>query len=207
MTYYTLRITPDDIYTPDKVLEILKTMKVDSILVAREVHPRLHFHIRIHTTQCRASVFKYKQKYFPLWKGRGNDVWSTHDCHRCKKHEQCSQRGLTYICKEGDIVFNRGYTEQEVETAITEGASLKPHKEKTRITVAERIIKQGKWAEGVVPTGAEILDAMIRFYHNQGKFVPDRYESTLHQIAMRLNAKYRASQYSAIQQRWDNWYK
>lgn len=202
MTYYTIRITPDEIYDGPKVEEILKTMSVDSIVVAKETMPRLHYHVRIHTTQCRASVYKYKQKYFPLWKTKGNEVWSTHDCARCKKHDQCSQRGLTYVCKDGNIVYSLGYTEEELDCAIAQGASLKPHKEKNRNTVAERIIKEGKWAEGVVPTGREIVDAMIRFYDKQGKYVPLNYHHTMHQLAMRLDAKYRDAYHQGMVDTW-----
>lgn len=203
MTYYTLRITPDEIYDETDVLDILKTMTVDTIIVAREDNPRVHYHVRIHTAQCRASVYKYKQKYFPLWKAKGNEVWSTHDCARCKKHDQCAQRGLTYVCKDGNLVHTRGYADEELEQAIAEGASLKPHKEKSRITVAERIIKEGQWVKGVVPTGKQVVEAMISFYEKQGKHVPKNYTHMMHQIAMRVDARYRGNYYCSLEEEYN----
>lgn len=209
MTYYTIRITPDEVYPEAKIMDILKVMmqSLDSIVVCREKFPRLHFHLRLHTTVSRATVYRFKQKYFPLWKSQGNPVYATHDCHTCKKHEECSQRGLWYTCKDGDVVLSKGYTKEQLDDAYEKGSALKPKSSVNRLTVSERIIKQGKWAEGVVPTGTEILDAMIRYYTSKNQQVPDRYENTLHAIAMRLNAKYRNRHYSKISSFWDDFCK
>jgi len=208
MTYYTIRITPDEVYPEDDVLNKLKDISntLDSIIVAKESMPRLHFHLRIHTTMCRASVYKFKSKWFPNWKGRGNDVWSTHDCARCKKHEDCSQRGLMYICKDGDIVFHQGYTDDEIALAVEQGSTIKSQARQKRPSVADRIIKHGKWSAGVVPTGREVLDAMIRYYDSQDRIVPDRTEAMLHAISMKLNEAYRLRFYNEITLRWDSWY-
>lgn len=220
MTYYTIRITPDDIYPAEEVLKILNSLKIaglpwkqeegrqylDSLLVARETDPRLHFHIRIHTTQCRASVYKYKTKWFPLWKTKGNAVWSTHDCSRCKKHDECSERGLWYVCKDGDIVIQKGYTPESIALAIERGSSIKEEVQQKRPSVADRIIKFGKWEEGVVPSGRELVDAMIRYYNSQNRQVPSRYEETLHSLAMKLNPAYLEAHYYRIQDNWDRFY-
>lgn len=220
MTYYTIRITPDDIYDEKAVLEILNKIPIagapwnsehgrqslDSLLVAKEIDPRLHFHMRIHTTQCRASVYKYKSKWFPLWKDKGNAVWSTHDCASCKKHQFCSSRGLMYVCKDGNIVIQKGYTDDEIEAAISAGSAIKEESRRKRPSIADRVIKHGKWAEGVVPTGEEVLDAMIRFYHSQNREVPNRYEDTLHAISMKINPVYRKVHYSKIADTWNQWY-
>lgn len=220
MTYYTIRITPDEIYPADEVLKILDSLKIaglpwkqedgpqylDSLLVARETHPRLHFHIRIHTTQCRASVYKYKNKWFPLWKSKGNEVYATHDCARCKKHEDCSERGFWYCCKDGDVVIQKGYTPEAIAYAIERGSAIKEEVHKKRPSVADRIIKFGKWEEGVVPTGRELCDAMIRYYTSQNRQVPSRYEETLHSIAMKINPDYFEAHLFKIQNDWDNYY-
>jgi hypothetical protein len=76
--------------------------------------------------------------------------------------------------------------------------------------IAEGIIKEGKWEEGAVPTGAEVVDAMIRFYDKHDMHPPYKYHNILHQIAMRVNPMYRNRQYalrcSKLQHRWDERY-
>lgn len=217
MTYYTIRITPDEVYDEAKVMDILKVMmeELDSICVCREKFPRLHFHLILHTTKCRTVVYKFKRKYFPLWKAKGNPVYATHCCAGCKnpKHlnpesdNSCATRGFWYTCKDGEVVLSKGYTQEQLDFAIEKGSALKPQKVKARITVSERIIKHGKWAEGVVPTGPEVLDAMIRYYSSNNQPVPDRYENTMHAIAMRLNEKYRIRHYAKISSFWDDFCK
>lgn len=221
MTYYTIRITPDDIYDAEAVVRILDNIPIaglpwkaehgrqflDSLLVGKEIEPRLHFHVRIHTTQCRASVYKYKKLWFPLWKSKGNEVYATHDCARCKKHVDCSERGAWYCCKDGDVIIRKGYTDDEVNAFITAGSSIKEETQKKRPSVADRIISHGKWAEGVVPTGSEVLDAMIRFYHSQNREVPSRYDETLHAISMKINPAYLKFHYSKVMRDWNQFYK
>lgn len=213
MTFYTLRVNPDDIYDVEAIIKALKDFSYITKCVVCEEHTgRHHLHIRFYSSQSRASVWKYKQKLFPLWKGMGNERYALHDCANCKKHENCSQNGMTYVCKEGRVRYNEGYTEAEIADAIAVGASLAP-KKKEKTTLADRIIKLipvvKRGGETVPPSGDQVLSAFVKFYDNQGKEIPKsfHYEKTLHQIAMKLNPTYRRKHHLELAYTWDNWFK
>lgn len=212
LSQYTIRITPDDDYEQHDVIRILKDIpRIPYIVIAVENARRPHFHVLIRTPMCRAWVFNIKKKYFPKWKSKKNEVWSTHDCNVCDNpnHKHCKEDGLTYVCKDGDIPFYRGFTEDEIATAVEVGSSLKPKPKKKRDPpIAEQIVKliDPPLAEGVVPSGEQVLNAMILFYDKRGKFLPSSYhtDKTLHQIAMLTNKQYRVNQYRMLKLTWDN---
>lgn len=213
MTFYTLRVNPDEIYDVEAIIKALKDFSYITKCVVCEEHTgRHHLHIRFYSSQSRASVWKYKQKLFPLWKGMGNERYALHDCANCKKHENCSQNGMTYVCKEGRVRYNEGYTEAEIADAIAIGASLAPTK-KDKTTLADRIIKLipvvKRGGETVPPSGDQVLSAFVKFYDKQGKEIPKsfHYEKTLHQIAMKLNPTYRRRHHLELAHTWDNWFK
>ena len=214
MTFYTLRVNPDEIYHPDDILKALKDNKhITKCVVCEEHSGRHHFHIRFYSSQSRASVFKYKHKMFPLWKSFGNERYALHDCANCKKHENCSQNGLTYVCKEGNVLYNDGYADDELADAIAVGASLAPKKNKNKSTLAECIIKLipivKRCGETVPPSGDQVLSAFIKFYEKRNKEIPKpfHYEKTLHQIAMKLNPTYRRRHHLELAATWDEMFR
>lgn len=206
---YTLRLTMDDLYPSYQgILDILKGIpRIPYLLVALETTNRPHLHVILRTPMCRAWVYNIKKKYFPLWKSKKNEVWATHSCTDCKTHFKCMERAVSYVCKDGNILYQRGFEDDEIADAIELGNSLKP-KKKQKVTIAQRIIKliEPPLAEGSVPSGEQILNAMILFYENQGKYIPSSFhtDKTLHQIAMLTNAAYRHREYTSLRYSWDN---
>lgn len=210
MTFYTLRVNPDEIYSVENIIKALKDNNhITKCVVCEEHTGRHHLHIRFYSSQSRASVFKYKHKMFPFWKGFGNERYALHDCGNCKKHENCSQRGLTYVCKEGQVLYNDGYPDDELADAIAVGSSLAPTK-KTKSTLADRIIKLipvvKRAGDTVPPSGDQVLSAFVSFYEKQGKEIPKQfhYEKTLHQIAMKLIPQYRVAHHLELASLWDD---
>lgn len=208
---YTLRITPDENYSHDDVIKILKDIpRVPTMVIAAEHSNRPHFHVLIRTPMCRAWVFNIKRKFFPLWKEKKNEVWSTHDCNRCEKHPTCIDGGLTYVCKDGVIPFYKGFTDDEIADAIKRGASLKPKpKKKKEPPIAEQIVAmiEPPVAVGCVPTGEQVLTAMILFYETKrNRYIPSTFhvDKMLHQIAMLTNESYRRQEYAVLRYKWDN---
>jgi hypothetical protein len=211
MTFYTLRVNPDDIYDTQAIIKALKDNKhISKCVVCEEHSGRHHFHIRFYSQQSRASVFKYKYKMFPLWKSFGNERYALHDCANCKKHTNCSQKGLTYVCKEGNVLYNDGYADDELADAIAVGASLAPKKKKKDDTLADRIIKLiplvKRCGEIVPPSGDQVLSAFVKFYGKSNKEIPKQfhYEKTLHQIAMKLVPSYRRAHHLELASLWDD---
>lgn len=213
MTFYTLRVNPDEIYSVDEIIAVLKDNKhIENCVVCEERTGRHHLHICFYSSQSRASVWKYKHKMFPFWKGKGNERYALHDCANCKKHVDCAKNGMTYVCKEGNVLYYQGFTEEEVADATAIGASLTPKKKKTNDTLADRIIKlipiTKRNGETIPPSGDQVLSAFVKFYAKSGKEIPKQfhYEKTLHQIAMKLIPQYRRAHHLELASLWDDGY-
>lgn len=208
MTFYTIRITPDSTLCGscfDDVVDVLKGIpNIPKMVVCREMAGKEHLHVHLYTQQSKSTVDKFKRKYFPWWNHTGNTHFALHSCEGCTKHPECSKMGLFYTCKDGDVVFSRGYTDEEIESFCAEGYARK--KSVNKATIANQIIKFIEPYSTPMPSGKQIVAALVKYYELQGKYPPKEFyvKKTFHQINMTLSSVYRENHYCSLTRIYDS---
>lgn len=212
---YTMRLTPSKMQinatkceaTSIDVMAFLEKLsenvKVKKILAFKEEGAKvgLHYHVRIVTGfKTRKSISDLVKVKFliPKGKGRGNEAYSVRDC---KEKDKTVWKSATYIAKEGDCCFRKGYTQEDVNYFIEYGKKLSTFKGLPKYE--QIIIMYG--LDKIKLDGKSIYDAVIGFHKSKKLEVPPghRINNLIHNICFQLSDTYRNALKEMICERFD----
>lgn len=202
---FTMRLTPKKMQinaecgsceaAAEDVVEFLESLvencKIKKILAFREEGAKvgLHYHIRVVTEfKDRKSISDLVKKHFiiPKGKGRGNEAYSVR-C--CKEKDKTIWKSATYIAKEGDCCFKKGYTQSEVNYFIEYGKKLSTFKGLPKYE--QIIIMYG--LDKMKPDAKTIYESVIGFHKSKKLEIPPghRINNLIHNICFKLSDTYR----------------
>lgn len=199
---WTIRLTPSKIkglvlnreYLYKK-LTTLNEIKFPRILAFREISKAgvLHFAVRFVSTvwKNRSGVKQTLEKLIPELEG--NSSYSTHKCYiNGVLFDDNLMKSLTYTCKDGDLVFNRGYIQQHVDQFIEKGSVLA---QESSLPLYKKISKYIiKSCGSDLPTGRQVMKGIIDYYKKYKKTCPPQKAplfNMLHNIKYEIDEKYR----------------
>lgn len=170
---FTIRLTPFSYYSTDDITNVFttKTASMSRVLLFKEggtEHQRLHFHARMETNLKRAGLNKWIDRNFPLLKGKGNRCRSIHVCKLGNLIKDKSLlKSATYIAKEGDLMFSKGYKSNQVKKIIQIGQKLSTD---SRLPLYKKVISYTQLIEkhDSFPTEGDLIiiqNAIERFYN------------------------------------------
>ncbi len=125
---FTIRLTPFKHYTISDIVTVFnhKTANMSKVLLFQEggtEHQRIHFHARLETELSRSGMNKWITRNFRLLKGN-----ACRSIHTCKVGNLVKDKNLlksaTYIAKEGDLKFSKGYSTTDIKKLINIGQKL-----------------------------------------------------------------------------------
>ncbi len=147
---FTIRITPFSYYSSDDITHVFttKTASMSRVMLFKEggtEHQRLHYHARMETNLKRDGLNKWIDRNFPLLKGKGNRCRSIHVCKLGNLIKDKSLlKSATYIAKEGDLQFSKGYTSEQVKKIINIGQKLNTD---SRLPLYKKVISYSQLIE------------------------------------------------------------
>lgn len=212
---YTMRLTPSKMQinatkceaTSEDVMAFLEKLsenvKIKKILAFREEGAKvgLHYHVRIVTEfKTRKSISDLVKVKFliPKGKGRGNEAYAVRDC---KEKDKTVWKSATYIAKEGECCFRKGYTLSDVNYFIEYGKKLSTFKGLPKYE--QIIIMYG--LDKIKITGITIYDAVIGYHKSKKLEIPPghRINNLIHNICFKLSDTYRNALKEMICTRFD----
>ncbi len=152
--------------------------------------PHIHARIEIPTLKNEMSWSRLLKKELPFLYGKkkGHHWIVKTNCYSCTSHKDptgeqdkycLNVSSYTYIAKEGNLVYQKGYTQSQIEEWINIGSSIK---QITKEKLHKKIIFYSK-----LKHGDKMLDISrgIKKYYNEIRGVPMPHESdrTLNVIA------------------------
>lgn len=138
---FTIRLTPFKHYTVSDIVTVFehKTANMTKVLLFQEgggEHTRVHFHARLETQLSRSGMNKWITRNFKLLKGN-----ACRSIHTCKVGNLVKDKNLlksaTYIAKEGDLKFSKGYTSKDIKKLINIGQKLQ---QDSRMPLHQKVI-------------------------------------------------------------------
>ncbi len=210
---YTMRLTPSKMQinatkceaTSDDVMSFLEELstngKVKKILAFREQGTKvgLHYHIRLVTEfKSRKSISDLVKLNFiiPKGKGRGNEAYAVR-C--CKEKDKTVWKSATYIAKEGDCCFRKGYTLADVNYFIQYGRKLSTFKGLPKYEQIIIMYGLDKISQMSLQ-GKIIYDSVIGFHKSKKLEIPPghRIHNLIHNICFKLSDNYRNAMKESI---------
>lgn len=173
------------------MFEGLQENKFPKILVYEETSQRekVHYHARVcclKTWATRKSLSDLFSSHFPECKGNG--FYSTKKVHVNGKSYSSLLKSVTYIAKECELLFGRGYTDEEVKLIEKVG---KEWKDSVSAPIYKKIIKTYNIDKRM--KGSFVTRHVLDYYSKQGKEVPNYRQlcRILHLIKYSVDPEYR----------------
>ncbi len=128
--HYTIRLTPYGHYDAKHIAYIFNHKSILSYLMAEEISPKIHIHVRITTNLKKSSVYEFLAKQLPKLKGNG--MKSLHPViYNGKLLDNTSWKSATYVMKDADkagYYWHKTYTKEQCFELMKLGKDLKPRK-------------------------------------------------------------------------------
>lgn len=211
---YTARLTPcklsdwnkDANIRPDTITNTvehwLKTIcgeagsQIKKVLCFREYGDKvgIHFHFRFVTHyKTRKSIVDMFKTYWKIPKGtgKGNAAYSVRDC---KTKDKTIWKNASYIAKQGDCIYHKGYSLLEVEFFCQHSAKYVKMAGKLKweqiILFNEPNIKASLTNGTFTDT---VIKSIVSWHQMKNKDMPALYafRNIVHNISFALNKKYR----------------
>lgn len=196
---FTVRLTPCNMQeniAADQVAETLeiiakKNDNIKKILCFEEGSDKgqvaRHYHMRFVTDyKDRKSMSDVIKANFPIG-DKGNRAYSL---RKCQGKDKTLWKSATYIAKQGNLVFQVGYTEHEIAELINVGRRL-------AVTATTPIYKQiiciYKLDDIPDLMPSYLLDIIEAYYKENNKAIPQLYQlkALMHNILYACNTTYR----------------
>lgn len=171
-------------------LENLNKTLFPKIICYRETSKgnKMHYHIRIGTSiwKQRKSLFDSIHKAFPF--AKGNKIFSTKIVRLNGVTKSHLEKSLTYIAKEHNHIFSRGYSAEVLYKIQTIGSQWE---DESKLPIYKKIILRHSLCEK--STGNNVVHSVLAFYKNEGRDYPTYFALTkiLSNIKLELDAGYR----------------
>lgn len=173
---WTMRLTPAILNGTDPTDHVIKMYsdlpesKFPKIIVTKEMKKDSpHFHIRLCCVgwSTRKSLADYVTTWFP--DQRGNKLYSTKRVYIRGKSFSSVVKSITYVMKEGDVVYSRGYPDEQLDLFHRVGSSWKDIKS---LPIYKKIIEL--YNINVSSTGKYVATSIIEYYEKEHKDIPSR---------------------------------
>lgn len=155
-----------------------------------------HYHVRVETDYKTAQSIRdiIKKAFGSEMKNKltlavpqhgGKTQYSVHDC---KLKDKKFWKGETYIAKQGNLVYQKGYTEAHVAKMIHWGRKLSSQ---AGVTIPRKIVLMKDITKG--SSVVYIYDSIIQWYTDENKNLPDEKQMMrlIHNIYMLVSNPYR----------------
>lgn len=177
---------------------------IKKVLCFREYGDKVgvHYHMRFVTTyKTRKSIIDMLKSYWniPKGKGKGNAAYSVRDC---KTKDKTIWKNATYIAKQGDCVFYKGYTLLEVEFFCNHAAKYQKMAGKLKWEQIILFNKPNIMASLTNGTfTATVIETVIMWHQVKNKDIPalHAFRNIVHNISFALNKKYRTGMINTVQ--------
>lgn len=171
-------------------LAITQLKHVSRFLLYEEVSEKqvLHYHGRINTSMTYDWWLKYVIQILPNFTGNGmkqNKLIREHGKTK-PQYEETLWKSKTYIAKEGQLIIQKGYTEDEINFIQSVGSALNKTAPIFRKICIEFNLNNDS-------TGYSIEQAIVDYYAKSKKHPPKgfHYNNLIHNILLTCNEKYR----------------
>lgn len=177
---WTLRITPDgrvpddwvgEYHPRDVIVDMFNALppaKFPKILVCQEMKKKIpHFHVRLCCVgwSTRKSLADFVTSYFPDQKG--NSLYSTKRVYVAGKSFSCLVKSITYVSKEGDVIYSRGYPDEELDLFHLVGSRWKDLKS---LPIYKKIIHIYNIDDATL--GKKVVTNILEYYDKEHKDIP-----------------------------------
>ena len=147
-----------------------------------------HYHMRIGSLiwKTRKSLFDSIHKNFPF--AKGNKVFSTKAVRVLGVTKSSLEKSITYISKDGNLVFQRGYSSENLEKFQAIGAQWT---DESKLPIFKRVIMRNAITNKT--TGDAVVSHVLDFYKDEGKDYPTYFNLTkiLSNIKLAVDTEYR----------------
>lgn len=177
---------------------------IKKILCFREYGDKvgIHFHMRFVTTyKTRKSIIDKLKEYWkiPTGKGKGNAAYSVRDC---KTKDKTMWKNATYIAKQGDCIYYKGYSLLEVEFFCKHAA--KYQKMAGKLKWEQIILFNEPHIKAALTNGTftdVVIKSIIMWHQVKNKDLPalHAFRNIVHNISFALNPKYRTGMINTVQ--------
>ena len=171
-------------------LEKLNKKQFPKIICYRETSKgnKMHYHIRIGTLiwKQRKSLFDSIHKTFPF--AKGNKIFSTKMVRVNGVTKSHLEKSLTYIAKEQNHIFSRGYSAEVLAKIENTGSQWE---DESKLPIYKKIILRHSLCDR--NTGSQVCQSVLEYYKNEGRDYPTYFMLTkiLSNIKLELDAGYR----------------
>lgn len=202
---WTLRLTPIPHEKIDDEVEglfrNLSQTKFPRIILYKEKGKRLHYHARVCATTwaTRKSIHDLITSAFPGQSG--NTLFSTKKVFVRGKEYSSLTKSVTYIAKETDVIYTRGYKDEEIYLFEKIGSEWR---EIANESLHLKIIRT--YNIDCTKSGSSVVNNILEYYEQNKKDIPTNQQlcKLLHNIKYKVSAQYRKHYHDRASSFYDN---